>query len=190
MLFCWLYHTITIMIFDTHNMDVLALRASLQAQDMDDVFQALDSQHPDDVLGLIGSKVVECTSFDEDVMQVATRIAHEVMPAIKKGKEYLEVSAYDRKWTLEVNNLSTRYVRHGWIRMESGPYLLEWNVHYELLKRENVFEVRSKDSMVYHMIPVMSEIITRMINLDPQVFMGDIQLRLHMGKRRKRRLGL
>jgi hypothetical protein len=125
MLFCWLYHTITIMIFDTHNMDVLALRASLQAQDMDDVFQALDTQLPDDVLGLIGSKLIDTTSFVRDT---AIRVLSSDGPT--------QFSLGGKTWTMIVRYVTHKHRHRVVILAESKEIKWQWTVNGDAIIEE------------------------------------------------------
>jgi hypothetical protein len=51
------------MLFETNNTDVIQLEAYFKAKDAEDVFDVLNAQLPDDVLAIIGSKVVKTTTF-------------------------------------------------------------------------------------------------------------------------------
>jgi hypothetical protein len=87
------------MIFETDNTDVLALHASMAAQDREDAFHKLSAELPDDVLAIVSKDAVQTVDFRRQVDEVIQQVLNDLR---RRAKE-ISFVLFDRRWYVFVN---------------------------------------------------------------------------------------
>jgi hypothetical protein len=153
-------------LFDTTNTHVAQFKASLIAQGKGFLIRPLDNLLPDDVLGLIGSKVVETIHWP----QVVEEAKDDVLRAIARHNK-ATLQLLGRTWTIKVQHIWGGAKRGAVVRVSSGDSSLEWFaqqvIGYNLAEgrvmpmMQGRLDIRRvKGSIVQAMIDIMGWVIT------------------------------